>query len=184
MPTMPAQFLSCDWGTSSFRLRLVSTTAPVIISQIETDEGARPLFEQGRPAWSRPDLFAEVMRRHLADLAAKDSLNGIPLLVSGMATSTIGWKELPYANVPFDLDARGLNIEELDWDAPDALGPTFLISGVASDSDMMRGEECQALGVLANSTLAPVRNRCVLVLPGTHSKHIFVENGAITRFQT
>lgn len=181
---MPAQFLSCDWGTSSFRLRLVSTEARKIIFEVETNEGARPLFEERRPTWARPDLFAEVMRKHLVQLAAKHTLDGVPLLVSGMASSTIGWHELPYAKVPFDLDARGLIVHEMDWDAPDGLGCTFLISGVATDSDVMRGEECQALGLLANPAITHLRRRCVLVLPGTHSKHIFVENASVTGFQT
>src|SRR5688572_748560 len=105
MPTMPPQFLSCDWGTSSFRLRLLSTGSLETLAKIKNDRGVRTLNESSKTrAIGRPEVFAGVMRQSLKDLAARHPLNGAPLVISGMASSTIGWKELPYAKTPFPLD--------------------------------------------------------------------------------
>jgi 2-dehydro-3-deoxygalactonokinase len=182
---MPAQFLSCDWGTSSFRLRLVSTSTNEIIADVTASSGVKELFQRGRDSGeARELLFAEVMTQHVSELSLRHTIDGAPLIISGMASSTIGWKELPYARAPVALDAQGLHVGTLPWDSPDHLGPTYLVSGVATDSDMMRGEECQAIGILAEPNLQEFRELCVLVLPGTHSKHIMIRYGRIVDFQT
>jgi 2-dehydro-3-deoxygalactonokinase len=49
----------------------------------------------------------------------------------------------------------------------------------------MRGEEAQLIGLIKlNEILINKSRNLVFVLPGTHSKHIFVKNGFITDFQT
>ena len=53
----------------------------------------------------------------------------------------------------------------------------FLISGVASGEDIMRGEETQLLGL-------PVSADALVILPGTHSKHARVRGGKLVGFQT
>ena len=182
---MPAQFLSCDWGTSSFRLRLVSTSTSEIITDITASTGVKELFQRGLASGdARELLFAEVMTKRIHELSLRHTINGLPLIISGMASSTIGWKELPYARAPVALDAEGLRIETLLWDSPDCIDQTYLVSGVATDSDMMRGEECQAIGILAEPKLHEYRQLCVLILPGTHSKHIIIQNGLIVDFHT
>jgi 2-dehydro-3-deoxygalactonokinase len=185
MPTMPDKFLSCDWGTSSFRLRLVSTATNEALAEIEAPFGARELFERSQLTGApRFGLFAETAVHHIEKIGLRYSLKGQPLIVSGMASSTIGWKELPYASVPFPLDASGLVIEELAWDAPEGLGSTYIVSGVASAADILRGEECQAIGLLAQPEFQAFRERSLLILPGTHSKHLFIEGGRVHTFQT
>lgn len=182
---MPAQFLSCDWGTSSFRLRLVSTSTNEIVADVTASTGVKELFQRGLNSGdARELLFAEVMTQRIRELSLRHTISRAPLIISGMASSTIGWKELPYARAPVTLDARGLRVESLVWDSPDNLGPTYLVSGVATDADMMRGEECQAIGILAEPNLQSFRELCVLVLPGTHSKHIMIRNGRIVDLQT
>ncbi len=47
---------------------------------------------------------------------------------------------------------------------------------------MIRGEETEAIGLLQSLPI-PAR-RCCLVLPGTHSKHMFVDDGVLTGFRT
>jgi 2-dehydro-3-deoxygalactonokinase len=182
---MPAQFLSCDWGTSSFRLRLVSAATNDTLAEVQAPTGARELYERGQSTSApRFGLFAEVASEHIRKIALRHNLKGQPLIISGMASSTIGWKELPYARVPFTLDASGLVVEELQWDAPDGLGPTYIVSGAATPCDMMRGEECQAIGIMAQPELQRFREQCLLILPGTHSKHIFIQYGRVVAFQT
>lgn len=182
---MPAQFLSCDWGTSSFRLRLVSTVTNDTLAEVQAATGARELYERGQlSGTTRFGLFAEVASEHIRQIGLRHNLKGQPLIISGMASSTIGWKELPYASVPFALDGRGLIVEELQWEAPDGLGLTYIVSGVASRSDMMRGEECQIIGVMAQPEFERFRDGCLVILPGTHSKHIVIQDGRVESFQT
>jgi 2-dehydro-3-deoxygalactonokinase len=183
--SMPAQFLSCDWGTSSFRLRWVSTTTNEILAQIEAPTGAREIYERGQSTGApRFGLFAQVATEHIEKIALRHHLSGQPLIISGMASSTIGWKELQYATMPFALDASSLVVDELTWEAPDGLGPTYIVSGVASATDIIRGEECQAIGLLAQPEFQKFRERSLLILPGTHSKHMFIESGRVHTSQT
>jgi 2-dehydro-3-deoxygalactonokinase len=178
------RFLSCDWGTSSFRLRLVQTDTLTVVAQTKSASGVKSFNEPGLSKDARADACADFVRAQLRALAQKHSFLGAPLIVSGMATSSIGWKELPYAMAPLGLTGDDLHIQELVWDAPAEVSHTFLVSGIASDLDMMRGEECQIVGIFAQLENERYKDRAVLVLPGTHSKHVFIENGAITDWKT
>jgi len=160
-------FVSCDWGTSNFRLRLVGGS---VSAEVRTDEGAAKLAALGG---DRAAAFRETLARGLTRLGAPDDL---PVVISGMASSTIGWRELPYARVPFALDGRDVIVEVLE-------GRIHLISGIRSDTDMVRGEETQALG-LAATLGSDLPEQATLVLPGTHSKHLTVDTGAITDVRT
>jgi 2-dehydro-3-deoxygalactonokinase len=185
MATMPSQFLSCDWGTSSFRLRLVSTRTGEVVAEIKNDQGIKTLSESANlRRIGRPDVFARVMRQSLVELAAQHPLAGAPLVISGMASSTIGWKELPYAKTPFPLDGTGLRVEQFDWESELDIGATYIVSGVATASNIMRGEECQVIGLLAYEEFRSLRQRSIVILPGTHSKHILIEDEMVTDFQT
>jgi 2-dehydro-3-deoxygalactonokinase len=180
---MPAQFLSCDWGTSSFRLRLVS--ADRILAELSDSDGVRSIFDSIGPNDDRAERFEDSLASKLSALAAAHSVaDQTPLIISGMASSSIGWIELPYAQAPFALDGSGLEIERITWNSPEWLGPTYLVSGTATDDDIMRGEECQIIGLMAEPLLASLRRKCLLVLPGTHSKHVWIENATVVRFRT
>jgi 2-dehydro-3-deoxygalactonokinase len=184
MAALPDKFLSCDWGTSSFRLRLVSTATNEVIAEVQSNDGIKTLRAHDWPLWSRPDQFAEVMRNKLDLLVEKHPFHSVPLIISGMASSTIGWKSLPYARLPMSIDGSDFHIEDLEWEAPKSVSRTLMISGAASEDDVMRGEECQVVGVFARLPSKPLAENPVLVLPGTHSKHIFVEGHRIVRFRT
>jgi 2-dehydro-3-deoxygalactonokinase len=64
-------------------------------------------------------------------------------------------------------------------------GAIHLLSGVSSGSDMIRGEEVELIGV---SRLLPSlgqgQGESVVVLPGTHSKHLRISDGCITDIDT
>jgi 2-dehydro-3-deoxygalactonokinase len=169
-----SQFLSCDWGTSSFRLRLIESASLKTLQEIRTADGVRAIFEKGG---DRAKNFAEYLLQKLNETSVK---NEAPLVISGMASSTIGWKELPYAKAPFALDGRGLEVEALNWEGP----PTFLVSGVATETEIMRGEETQAIGILADPQCTKYRQGCRLILPGTHSKHLNIRDNRVLDFKT
>ena len=150
-------FISCDWGTSRFRLVLVR--AGRAVRSVQSPQGAGVLQQRG----DFPRVLADGLRRLRAPA-------GLPVLISGMASSSIGWRELPYARLPFSLTGRDAVWEEVQPNV-------FLISGVASGDDIMRGEETQLLGL-------PVSGEALVILPGTHSKHARVRGGKLVGFQT
>lgn len=170
---MIPSFISCDWGTTHFRLRAVTgTSGGESPREVRNDSGAARLANRGE---DRAAAFRETLEQGLAELGAPSDW---PVLISGMASSTIGWKELPYASLPFNLDGSAAVVERLaEWDR------VFLISGIRTDTEMARGEETQAVGLAARlgSTLA---ERVRFILPGTHSKHLTVEHGRLVGLQT
>ncbi|WP_328799506.1 2-dehydro-3-deoxygalactonokinase [Sandaracinobacteroides hominis] len=150
-------FLAIDWGTSNRRVwRLEGGD----ITATERDgKGAGQLKPQDYPA----ELAA--IRARLGDL---------PVRIAGMAGSTVGWREAPYAPLPAglaDLRARLLHVDTR----------TAIVPGVAAAADIMRGEEVQVLGAVAAGLVPP---DALVVQPGTHSKWARLEGGRIADFTT
>lgn len=171
------EFLSCDWGTSSFRLRLVSRGT--VLDEYKDQAGCKSIFET-----HAPERRAEGFASQLSKAISKIPLNGnqVPLVISGMASSTIGWVQLPYAKLPLRLDGSNLVVQNATWKAPEVVGPTYLVSGAASENEMMRGEESETIGLMQFASYGP--QNVQIILPGTHSKHLTVESGAITEIRT
>jgi 2-dehydro-3-deoxygalactonokinase len=164
---MDGTFLSCDWGTSAFRLRRVEDGR--VREQVRTDQGTAKLAAQGG---DRPAAFREVLHSAFDRVGGRGSL---PVVISGMASSSIGWRELPYARLPFALDGRDAVWAEIE-------PGVFLVSGLRSETDVLRGEETEAVGLAALGRVpAP---RAALVLPGTHSKHLLAADGRVAGLNT
>ena len=185
------RFLSCDWGTSAFRLRLVEVATRRVIAESRGDEGIAATFAAwqaaGGLAENRWSHFSRVIGPHLATITQETatSLAGIPLVISGMASSSIGMRELPYRALPLAIDGSGLSVERVAArdDFPHAL---VLVSGVRSHDDVMRGEETQLIGAcaLGPADHAAAEGTRVLVFPGTHSKHVEVRGAHAVAFRT
>jgi 2-dehydro-3-deoxygalactonokinase len=188
---MTRDFLSCDWGTTSFRLRRVAGPDRAVTREIRQPAGIKSLYEEARRSGAeiesaRANVFAGFLHGQLEALLADEKTPGprLPLVISGMASSSVGWRELPYATTPFPLDGSGLRWLELTWTQPERIGPTYLVSGVATAHDMMRGEESEIIGLMSDSGLAARRDRSLLVLPGSHSKHVWIEDRSVVDFRT
>jgi len=183
-------FLSCDWGTTAFRLRLVEWDSAAVLREVQTGDGThRVTAGLGIEASStdRAQAFGEVLARqarHVLD-HLKPALWPDVVVVSGMASSSVGWKELPYAQLPFPIDGSTARTEErgLEWSDGRPLR-VLLVSGVASANEMMRGEETQVMGLLSLPAYADFGARGCVVLPGTHSKHVEVRDRRVVGLQT
>src|SRR5437868_6908534 len=143
MTETKSDFLSCDWGTTSFRLRRVSGSERMATHEIREPAGIKNLHEEAARSGAtsetgRAEVFGRFLSSRLEALLAGEPSpkHVVPLIISGMASSSIGWRELPYARVPFRLDGHGLQSEEIEWDKPAWVGPTFLISGMAAKHDI------------------------------------------------
>ena len=105
----------------------------------------------------------------------------LPLVISGMAISSIGMMNLPYENLPFSLTAT--SVFECRFQQNGA--PILLVTGVCSADDLMRGEETQMIGLYHTAELNNVLpDNGIFVLPGTHSKHISVSDKNIISIKT
>ena len=178
-------FINCDWGTSHFRLRAIRGRGTEIVAEYRSDEGAGRLAAAESSA-AQSELFQGVLRRGLDHLRAKVGADvaDAPVVISGMASSSIGWQELPYAKVPFGLDGAELICKELQLGGGKSRQRIVLVSGACTEADVMRGEETQALGVFQLPVAQALAERSLLILPGTHSKHLRVARGRVEGFRT
>lgn len=176
---MGAPLISVDWGTSRCRIRLVDADGRVL-AEDDRAPGCHAVAGEAE-AGARAQRFERVLRERLAALcAAAGREPGGTVAISGMASSSFGWRELPYAGLPFALDGEGLALERFacaPWEI-------VLVSGVRAECDVMRGEETQLVGLFAGEAHAGLRARCTVLLPGTHSKHVQVRDGAVRDFAT
>lgn len=179
-------FLSCDWGTSALRIRLAEAGTGMILAEIQSKQGIAETYrlwqQSNENSNEKIPLFLGVLKSHIAQSAEKA---GVPirnsrLIISGMASASIGMIELPYASVPLPVDGSGLNtlIIRETTEFPHTI---CVIPGLRCRTDVMRGEETQLIGCINPSAF--VKNE-VFIFPGTHSKHIVVQNNQITNFTT
>ncbi|SFC16331.1 2-dehydro-3-deoxygalactonokinase [Spirosoma endophyticum] len=188
---MKNYLLGCDWGTSSFRLRLINSTDIQLIGEITSQEGIANTFTSwkanGEPKGISREQFFRVQLQRQINLLAKQltiNLDDIPVVISGMASSSIGMDEVPYATLPFPVDGSLASIKRLETQV-DFAHDIILISGVRTEHDVMRGEETQLIGLLALlDTLHVDSEESILIFPGTHSKHIYIQNQQVVDFQT
>src|SRR6187455_850770 len=96
-----------------------------VAQEFRDDTGCRAIFDRAAASGQadRATFYQQFLRKVLA-LWEPDTRE-IPLVISGMASSTIGWKELPYAPAPLRLDGTNLRFEFLTWDKPGWLGHTY-----------------------------------------------------------
>lgn len=163
---MPA-FAAVDWGTSRLRVWLLDASGTVI-DERRSDEGLVVAQDSG---------FADILERHLTDMAAPA---GLPAIVCGMAGARQGWVEAPYVAVPASLvDILGQAVP-----VPGVTRDIRIIPGLAQRNprtpDVMRGEETQLAG-LADQIATGNHFIC---MPGTHSKWVVAEAGTISGFGT
>lgn len=183
---MTSHYLSCDWGTTHFRLRLIDSTSGRSLAGVQSDQGVGRLAAETLPA-DRPDRFQAVLAAALDRLSVESGRDPgtAPIAVSGMASATIGWHELPYAQTPWRLDGADLEFQELTpIETTTGQHRVILISGARTTNDVLRGEETQAVGLFSLPQAARFADRATVILPGTHSKHLYVEQGRVVDFQT
>lgn len=182
------KFLSCDWGTSSFRLRLVDTAEMFVEAEERNNQGIFNCYtswkqQENNDEAARVNFFLNILLEQirLIELKTNQLLSGIPVIISGMASSNIGMMPLPYAAMPFATNGAGLVCRKLKRNK-NFEHDVLLISGIRSDDDVMRGEETQLIGCTGGHE--DNTKEKVFIFPGTHSKHIIVKNNQVVAFNT
>jgi 2-dehydro-3-deoxygalactonokinase len=171
-------FLSIDWGTSNFRVRLIETVNKTVLAEVKTDQGIAATFakwtqtnqpEESRIAFYLSYLFEQVEK--IADTFG-DLLDNTFIVLSGMASSSIGMLELPYKELPFNCDGSDLLLHTIPAIHKNVTFKIVIISGVRSQTDVMRGEETLLIGC----DVKEENRQQLFIFPGTHSKHIIINN--------
>lgn len=154
-----SSLIALDWGTSSLRAMLMDADGKVLETRSKP-WGIRQLPEGGFPG---------------ALDAVTDGWPALPRIASGMVGSRGGWREAAY----LDLPAGGEQLAR-------ALGRGDglpIVPGLrnARGPDVMRGEETQIVGLMAQHEAAA---DATVLLPGTHSKWVSLRQGKVVDFCT
>jgi len=160
-----SNWIAFDWGTSCLRAWLMSASNEVLKSA-ESDQGMSKLkrdeFESALQSLVQPWLSGGAQMTAVG---------------CGMVGARQGWVEAPYVETPCaplgtltPAPVRGNVLKVL-------IAPGVM---QRSPADVMRGEETQVAGLLAQRP----DFEGVVCLPGTHSKWVRVSGGKILSFQT
>ena len=166
MARLQRPLVAIDWGTSALRGARLDPDGAVLEERH---------FPRGITT-VEPGGFRAVFDACFADwMTAPDTLG----LIAGMAGSRQGWQEAPYCPCPAGFDELA---RHLLWIEPGRLAIVPGLSCRLADGipDVMRGEEVQIFGALAQAG----RRDALVVLPGTHSKWARVRDGRVTGFRT
>lgn len=162
---MNPSLIGLDWGSTRLRAYRFDEAGRV------TETRALPWGSRQLPAGGFAEAFAH----------AVEGWPRAPVLACGMVGSRGGWREAPYLDTPCRLDALAGALTTVD--APDGR-TVHIVPGLRDPAgpDVMRGEETQVAGVLAQAS-APIGDMRLL-MPGTHSKWARVSGRAVTRIAT
>ncbi|WP_080313138.1 2-dehydro-3-deoxygalactonokinase [Burkholderia pseudomallei] len=162
--------LAVDWGSSSLRAYLLDSRGSVLHSRA-TPHGVFHL-----PAGGFEAAFEELLSEW-EPLPPR-----LPMLACGMIGSAQGWLEVPYVRCPAAPADIAAGIVPLKLPRGRTL---HIVPGAALSGEMpnvMRGEETQVIGALADH--ARQASEVTIVLPGTHSKWVKVRHERIETFDT
>ena len=156
--------IGVDWGSTRLRTHVFDRDGHVLASRQS---------ECGMASLPSPAAFAVALR----DLLREGPDDGhAPLLMAGMVGARGGWQEAPYATLPIDAATLAATLQPLAFDNRRAAIVPGLCTAGGDFSDVMRGEEVQALGLPASVRRA--------VAPGTHSKWMTLSGQRIEHFAT
>lgn len=162
-------FIAGDWGTSSLRLHLCCGDAV-----LDRKSGPGISKVSSSPAEVLFDTITPWVSEH----------GTLPIYLTGMVGSNIGWITTPYVECPVDQKAFANQLTRLEYKGQQV----YIAGGISCTNplgspDVMRGEETQIFGALAlDQTLSKCKQ--LVCLPGTHTKWALLNNGVIEKFHT
>jgi len=162
-----AALIGIDWGTSSLRGYLIDSHGTVL-DKLHAPNGIMQI--------ANADFEAALVNL----IEPWHNYGELPMIASGMITSRNGWLETPYLTAPANAKqlANSLKTKRTSngLDVHFVTGVTIKHDGAP---DVMRGEETQIVGVVESGM-----TEGVVVMPGTHSKWVTLQDGGIENFAT
>ena len=177
------RLIALDWGTSSLRAYKLGDHGEILETR-PLPWGIMNLPPAPAAAGSNDKTgFAEALKLACGDWHAVQP--DAPVIACGMIGSKQGWHEAPYLNVPLTVDRIGTSLTSFDTGCGFRM---HVVPGLLQQSalpNVMRGEETQIAGVVAQRIAARESTHNLLIgLPGTHSKWARVERDEIIHFDT
>ena len=157
-------WIAVDWGTSHLRIwRMGQDDQP--LQRIDSDLGMSRLTR----AEFEPTLLT-LVGDHL-------DARPVPVVICGMAGARQGWAEAPYRAAPCEPPRDGTRVP-----TDDSRLDVRILPGIKQirPPDVMRGEETQISGFLANEP----QFDGILCLPGTHNKWVHISAEEVVSFRT
>ncbi len=177
------EFISCDWGTSAFRLRLVDARTKNVLAEVKTNMGIAATYAAWKESGgnNRFSFYSNILIEQVKALEQKcvAKLDYTTIVLSGMASSSIGMIDLPYQKLPFCKDGSDL-VTHLIPPSEELNNKMIIISGAKTEQDVMRGEETKLIGC----EIEDEKDKQLFIMPGTHCKHIEVQDAMVTDFRT
>jgi len=158
-------WIAVDWGTSALRVWAMAASGAVLATA-QSDDGMGQLT---------PEAFEPALLRLIGPWLT-DGL--MTVIACGMVGARQGWSEAPYRALP--CPPLGTDLHRVT--ARDPRLDIRIIAGLsqAAPPDVMRGEETQIAGFLAQNP----GFEGTLCLPGTHAKWVRLSADRIERFRT
>ena len=175
-------WIAVDWGSTHLRAYALNENNQ-LLDEKASDKGMGGLA----PQEFEPTLLTLIdswLPR--ASTSGVNTYKAITVIACGMVGARQGWQEAPYLQTP----CSATSVEHMiEVDTQDPRIDMKILAGVsqANPADIMRGEETQIAGLLAdlNNTESnnptPISTVC---LPGTHSKWVSLNNEKIAHFAT
>ncbi|MFD2165032.1 2-dehydro-3-deoxygalactonokinase [Thalassotalea euphylliae] len=172
---MNQQFIiAVDWGTSLLRAYLCR------VNDCETLE--LHACAHGKGVAKLNGAFEKELFDNIAPWL--NAYGNLPILMAGQIGSSIGWKETKYLGCPISPSAVASACHTfICREQQIAIVPGLHCSHDNQYRDVMRGEELQVLGWLAQKP-EHMEGDHLVCLPGTHTKWVLVKNGKVTLFKT
>lgn len=171
-------FIAGDWGTSQLRLFLCRREEAQ--DEVKTLSILDKITGPG-VAECRGNL-TETLFLLIEDWVLE--YGKLPIMMSGMVGSNIGWVETPYLECPADIrDIVEARVNFVAGGHAVSIIPGLACTNPFNIPDVMRGEETQVLGWLMEDE-AHRTSRHLICLPGTHTKWVLIKNGRIETFWT
>lgn len=170
--------VTIDSGTTNTRVRLWKDNA--VIEQACESVGVKDTAITGSK-----EKLSQAVKRCLVNVLDKGGITNydqLTIVASGMITSNIGLCEIPHLIAP--ISQQQLAAGMVKHILPDIIQhPIWFIPGIKNDvpevnldncelMDIMRGEESEAIGILA---LLNLQGPALIVLPGSHSKFVKID---------
>ncbi|MEB3366534.1 2-dehydro-3-deoxygalactonokinase [Saccharopolyspora mangrovi] len=175
--------IALDWGTTAQRAWLLDHVGQIIAAR-RPDQGLLAMTADIDPhdARARAHAYESAFWAACGDwLTANPDL---PVIACGMVGSAQGWSDAGYLTVPAQPKYRPGSLVPVAHRA----GVVHLVPGLRIPSadgipgNVLRGEETQIVGAL--EALGDPAGQLTLILPGTHSKWVRIEDGTVTSFAT
>lgn len=158
-----------DWGTTRLRLWRI-------------EKGQLADFREGAGIGQLVGSPEDTLRAALAPWLTSSAPERIVLC--GMVGARNGLHEAGYADCPANAAGWRNSAANIELDGvPLRIGAGVACRDADGRPDVMRGEETQLFGAIRRDP-ALGTGRHIVVLPGTHSKWAWLEDGRITSFRT